>query len=547
MLERTSRASLEFVHDQRPRAAKLRADPPHHGLRALPQFRGEPERTSEPRPAGGADLAAHERSEMPVDGKSEAGPAIFARGRTIRLLEYLEQPRNLCGIDANSRILNFEPKENRRSAFLQESRSKNDRSPLRELHGIARVVEDQLREPHRIAAKRLGNRRIDVEDDFQSLSLGAIADEIEDPAHEQRIEIEIGLFERQLSGFDLGDVEDVVDDGKKMLGRIRDLAQLFLLVGTMGGAAQQISEPDNRIHRRSDLVAHIREKCALGLRRGLGRLFGGGKLARANGNHPFEIGAVEFQFHFRPPALGDVGGDGPDAADEAASIAQREARGEVGPPRRAIRQDLLPDHRCGLHRHRPIVRQHARCHIGGKQIHHGLADNRRRCGVQCVGVGPVGDEIAAIEVFGIDNGRRVVDHRLQQVSARTHLSFTFLKGVEHVIEGTREFADFVLRVDLRAGAQFTLHGDRPGHLDQGHDGVEEHPLHDDAQQEGSESESHQDDGQCHGVLREATDERRQRHTDLQRSDASPKRHDGLRELGFVRCDGERGAGEIHRA
>src|SRR5215475_5108840 len=48
-----------------------------------------------PRLAFDGDVAAHHAAEMPAYGQPEAGAAVFAGGRGIRLREFLEQPPHL--------------------------------------------------------------------------------------------------------------------------------------------------------------------------------------------------------------------------------------------------------------------------------------------------------------------------------------------------------------------------------------------------------------------------------------------------------------------
>ena len=83
------------------------------------------------------------------------------------------------------------------------------------------------------------------------------------------------MFQFQLADFNLGQVENVVEDRQQMAGGDIDLAQLLLLLGIVQAALQQVSQSDDGVHRGADFVAHVGQKCAFGptglFRRLLGR------------------------------------------------------------------------------------------------------------------------------------------------------------------------------------------------------------------------------------------------------------------------------------
>ena len=85
-----------------------------------------------------------------------------------------------------------------------------------ELDGIVAEVDQDLPKPQRIAAAMGGDRGLDVEDQFQPLGRGLLGDQVADVV-EHLFEIEIDLLDRQLAGFDLREVENVVDDAEEML------------------------------------------------------------------------------------------------------------------------------------------------------------------------------------------------------------------------------------------------------------------------------------------------------------------------------------------
>ena len=84
------------------------------------------------------------------------------------------------------------------------------------------------------------------------------------------------VLEFELVGFDLREVEDVVEDAQQVPGRrVRDVDELVRL-GREVGLQRKAGHVENRVHRRADLVTHVGEEHRLGLGRllrlGLGEL-----------------------------------------------------------------------------------------------------------------------------------------------------------------------------------------------------------------------------------------------------------------------------------
>ena len=65
---------------------------------------------------------------------------------------------------------------------------------------------------------------------------------------------------------DFGEIENVVDNGQQRRTGIVNLADIIALFGSQIRLQTQMRETDDRVHRRTDLVAHVGEE--LGLRLG---------------------------------------------------------------------------------------------------------------------------------------------------------------------------------------------------------------------------------------------------------------------------------------
>ena len=74
----------------------------------------------------------------------------------------------------------------------------------------------------------------------------------------------------ETAGFDLREVEDVVDDRQQRLAGCVDRLGVVALLVIERRVEEQPAHPDDGVHRRPDLVAHRRQERALRLVRGVG-------------------------------------------------------------------------------------------------------------------------------------------------------------------------------------------------------------------------------------------------------------------------------------
>ena len=136
---------------------------------------------------------------------------------------------------------------------------------LGELHRVVEHVQQDLADAADVADDRLRDTVVDLGAELEPLGRCERADQGEH-AVDTCAEVEGCALELHAPGFDLGEVEDVVDDREQRLAaRADDLGRLALLRVELG-AQQQPAHPDHRIHRRADLVAHGGEEDALRLR-----------------------------------------------------------------------------------------------------------------------------------------------------------------------------------------------------------------------------------------------------------------------------------------
>ena len=152
----------------------------------------------------------------------------------------------------------------------------------RELDGVPDQVDENLAESSGVASHRGRNGRIDVHDQFEALLVSPQRHRVRHVA-DGIAGIEVDRIEVEFARLHPGEVEDVVDDGQQRIGRGLDDPQVLALFGGEFRIQHEIGHPDDAVHRRPDLVAHVREKLALGSVRGFGDVLGGPQalLARA--------------------------------------------------------------------------------------------------------------------------------------------------------------------------------------------------------------------------------------------------------------------------
>jgi|RhiMethySRZTD1v2_1073278.scaffolds.fasta_scaffold363270_4 hypothetical protein len=77
------------------------------------------------------------------------------------------------------------------------------------------------------------------------------------------MEIKWREFQFHAAGFDLGKIEDLVNQGKQMLARCKNISgvlSLFLVQFPKQSFLQNFREADDGVERRSQLVGHVGEK-----------------------------------------------------------------------------------------------------------------------------------------------------------------------------------------------------------------------------------------------------------------------------------------------
>jgi hypothetical protein len=144
-----------------------------------------------------------------------------------------------------------------------------DAAALGELDRVAEQVEQHLAHARRIADQRVVRAGIDPHVEREAFHRRLLAERAGDTV-DQAGERERGLLELETSGFDLREVEHVVDNAQQRLRGIADGRDGTPLRAVEALALQHVDHAEYAVHRRADLVAHSGKEGRFRLIRGLG-------------------------------------------------------------------------------------------------------------------------------------------------------------------------------------------------------------------------------------------------------------------------------------
>ncbi len=271
MLAQDQIVDAQIVHHQQPHVlqqARRRAEIRERILLLAGggQHHREPEGRAHTRFALNAEIPAHHRRELFGDGEPQPRAAEFARGRAIRLHEFLENmaARFFRNADARIRHRNLDMLRRRLAARRLRERfhRQHDMAFLRELDRIAQQIRDHLPRAHRVADDEAWCFRAIMHHDFERF-LACLHRQQFRRAFDHLQQIERDDFHIEPPGFDLREIEDVVDDVQQRLRRLHDRVGVMVLLVRQLRFHHQLGHAEDAVHRRADFVAHRREEFAL--------------------------------------------------------------------------------------------------------------------------------------------------------------------------------------------------------------------------------------------------------------------------------------------
>ena len=132
------------------------------------------------------------------------------------------------------------------------------------LQGVFQQAQQGLAQPCRIATDDPRHLGLDEADQLDVLLLG-LGPEDAQAVFDQGIEIELHVVQLDLPGFELGNVEDLVDQGQQLVAGAVDGLHVVALLDRQRRAQQQLGHAQHAVHRGADLVADLGQELGLGV------------------------------------------------------------------------------------------------------------------------------------------------------------------------------------------------------------------------------------------------------------------------------------------
>ncbi len=278
------------VHDQHPLPGEVaRGRRWHRRVGLARQADPEPETRAHAGRAGHADLAAHQVHQLRADRQAQAGAPMAAGGGGVCLGELVEDLAELLGGDADAGVLDLDAQGDPRLVLLFGGDIQQHLALRGELQRVAEQVGEDLADAARVADQVARDLRREAEDQVQVLARGLGRHHVQDVLGGAQ-QVERDRLQGQLARLDLGEIEDVVDQGHQGLATGPGEFRQFALGGRQFAVEQQSDGPQRAIHGGADLVAHVGQEIALGAAGGLRRVAGlpqllAAQLLRADVHH----------------------------------------------------------------------------------------------------------------------------------------------------------------------------------------------------------------------------------------------------------------------
>ena len=221
------------------------------------------ERAAAPRGADHVQLAAEALERAPRVRQAEARPADGGLEPVRDLVELLEDAVELVRLDPEPGVLHVEAQP--AGPVAVSAGLRDDREPhvtvLRELHRVGEQVAQHAGQQLGVGRQRPEGRRRDLEAHAVAQQrLGGAAQLVE-----QLAEVHLREGHLLVPRLRAGQVEQLVDEAQERVGAVLEEADLARLLDVERRAGQKRGEPEDRVHRRAQLVADVAQEPRLGL------------------------------------------------------------------------------------------------------------------------------------------------------------------------------------------------------------------------------------------------------------------------------------------
>ena len=217
------------------------------------------------------DATAHHLDKLICDRQTEPGSAELSSRRTVDLSKRVKDRFRRFRRNSNAGIADLKVQCDRRICLRGDCDLNDDFTLLGKLDGVSDEVRQGLHEPPRIGDDCSRYARRDSINEFQSLLLSPHC-QSSNGCFELFPNIEPGRDEPEPSGLDSREIQDVIDDRQQVVRGCLDQSQVFALNRRQFRIQNQFRHAKNSVERRTQLVAHVRQKLRLVSTAVLGRL-----------------------------------------------------------------------------------------------------------------------------------------------------------------------------------------------------------------------------------------------------------------------------------
>ena len=217
----------------------------------------EPECAAAARQALHVDLAAHRAQKLLTDREAEPGSA-GAAFRMHDLFERLEDSLQFIRIHADAGIAHLETNPAHCAHFNEQAHA----ALIGKVERIHEQIQEHLTQAPFVGAhglRHVGRHTPDEIDVFlRHLHFNDLADGVE-----RARERHIGHLDAQTARFDAREIECIADQCEQMFATALNHADAFAMLRAQARVApQDLRITENRIQRRAQFVAHVRQKFA---------------------------------------------------------------------------------------------------------------------------------------------------------------------------------------------------------------------------------------------------------------------------------------------
>ena len=247
---------MVVVHHQNPGAAQIGGRQQGAGRSTALERHGHPKRRALAKLAVHAHFAVHQLGQALANRQPQACAAIAARGGSVRLLKALEQTALLLVGHTDTGVAHLKTQRHLVAGGLHQPHRNADFTHLGEFDRVVGVIDENLPQPQGIAdhvGRHIGRH---ITHQFQALGASLVAHHVRD-TFEHAIEQKRLPLHHQLAGLDFGKIQDVVDHAQQVLPCLLDLADVVMLARAEARLERQVRHPDDGVHGRADLVAHV--------------------------------------------------------------------------------------------------------------------------------------------------------------------------------------------------------------------------------------------------------------------------------------------------